>query len=285
MDPILWSNLLAEQNTKPRAKPLGADQRLLILKKLQGKLELNVLFEVFSREIEKQIDVSRLVWELDDTAMLVRRGPATDYRQSFLLRFNNNELGQLKYHTPYPLDKDEVNLLHTYHRLFAGPLTNAIEYRRVKNMALRDYLSGLSNRSCFEQDINHAIAMSERRNVGLVLAMFDLDNFKQVNDRFGHPDGDKVIRHFSLLLKKAVRNSDRCYRIGGDEFAVILQPATDQSAQHVINRVQQLMSSDHLLRTLKIGCSCGFSEHQKGDTTATLVERADRHLYQHKRNK
>ncbi len=162
---------------------------------------------------------------------------------------------------------------------------NAIEYRRVKNMALRDYLSGLGNRSCFEQDIQHAIAMSERRSVGLVLLMFDLDNFKQVNDRFGHLDGDKVIRRFATILKQAVRASDRCYRIGGDEFAVLLQPATDKSALHVAQRVQQLMHDDHTLRTLNIGSSCGFSEYQKGDTSTAIVDRADRQLYRHKRNK
>ncbi|PSW12634.1 GGDEF domain-containing protein [Photobacterium sanctipauli] len=284
MDPLLWNNILADDR-KPRTKPLGADQRLLILQKLQGKLDLSVLFEVFTREVEKQIDISRLVWEVEDTATLIRRGSATENRQTFILRFSNNELGKLQYCTPYPLDKDEVNLLHTYHRLFAGPLMNALEYRRVKNMALRDYLSGLGNRGCFEQDILHAIAISERRNVGLVLAMFDLDNFKQVNDRYGHPDGDKVIRHFGSLLKEAVRASDRCYRIGGDEFAVILQPATDKSAYHVAKRVEQLIANDRTLSALKIGCSYGFAQYQKGDTSSLLVDRADRSLYQHKRNK
>jgi len=284
MDPTLWNNIFAE-NSKPRTKPLGADQRLLILQKLQGKLDLGLLFEIFAREVEKQIDVSRLVWDLDETSTLIRRGQATQYRQGFILRFGENELGKLQYSTPYPLDKDEINLLHTYHRLFAGPLMNAIEYRRVKNMALRDYLSGLGNRSCFEQDIQHAIAMSERRSVGLVLLMFDLDNFKQVNDRFGHLDGDKVIRRFATILKQAVRASDRCYRIGGDEFAILLQPATDKSALHVAQRVQQLMHDDHTLRTLNIGSSCGFSEYQKGDTSTAIVDRADRQLYRHKRNK
>ncbi|MEJ2766662.1 GGDEF domain-containing protein [Photobacterium sp. MCCC 1A19761] len=282
MDPKVWSNIFAD-SSKPRTKPLGADQRLLILQKFQGKLDLGLIFEIFAREVEKQIDVSRMVWAFEETTSLVRRGQATPHRQTFVLRFGDNELGKLQYATPYPLDKDEISLLHTYHRLFAGPLANAIEYRRVKNMALRDYLSGLGNRSSFEQDIQHAIAMSERRNVGLVLMMFDLDNFKQVNDKYGHLDGDKVIRKFASLLKQAVRSSDRCYRIGGDEFAVLLQPATDQSAMHVSERVDQLMQEDPTLRNLRIGVSIGFAEYQKGDTSTTLVDRTDRQLYRHKR--
>ena len=286
MDPLHWNDKLADsQYAKPRTKPLGADQRLLLLQKLQGKLDINLLFDIFTKEVEKQIDISRLIWNSDNTTTLVRQGANSQFRQTFILRFNQQDLGKLQYHTPYALDKDEVNLLHTYHRLFAGPLACALEYRRVKNMALRDYLSGLGNRNSFEQDISHAIAMSERRNIGLVLAMFDLDNFKQVNDRFGHPDGDKVIRHFSLLLKKSVRATDRCYRIGGDEFAVLLQPATDASALHVIRRLDALMADDATLRTLKIGCSSGFSLYQKGDTSITLVDRADRHLYKQKRTR
>ncbi|ELR63614.1 diguanylate cyclase (GGDEF domain) with PAS/PAC sensor [Photobacterium marinum] len=284
MDQSLWNNIFAENN-KPRAKPLGADQRLLFLQKFQGKLDLGLLFEIFAREVEKQIDIIRLVWDLEETSTLIRRGKATDYRQAFILRLGENDLGKLQYSTPYPLDKDEINLLHTYHRLFAGPLMNAIEYRRVKNMALRDYLSGLGNRNSFEQDLQQAVALSERRNVGLALLMFDLDNFKQVNDRFGHLDGDKVIRRFSSILKQSVRTSDRCYRIGGDEFAILLQPATDESAIHVAKRVQLLMSEDQTLRTLQIGSSCGVSQYHKGDTPTVLIDRADRMLYRHKRKK
>ncbi|OAN13984.1 diguanylate cyclase [Photobacterium jeanii] len=282
MDPIHWNKLAAEPQ-KPRRKPLGADVRLLILQKMQGKLDLSLLFEIFAREIEKQIDVYRLVWELEGTTTLIRRGKATEHRQTFVLRFGENELGKLQYCTPYKLDKDEINLLHTYHRLFAGPLVNALEYRRVKNLALQDYLSNLGNRTSFEQDIRHAIALSERRNVGLVLLIFDLDNFKQVNDRFGHLDGDKVIRRFATILKDSVRATDRCYRLGGDEFTAILQPATAESAGKVASRIKQLMQQDQILCSLNISVSLGYSLYQKGDTSISLIDRADRQLYQHKR--
>ncbi|MGR5129576.1 GGDEF domain-containing protein [Photobacterium swingsii] len=284
MDPALWDKF-ADAPQKPRRKPLGADVRLLILQKLQGKLDLALLFEIFTREMEKQVDIHRLIWELEGTATLIRRGKATEFRQTFILRFGENELGKLQYCTPYKLDKDEINLLHTYHRLFAGPLANAIEYRRVKNLALQDYLSTLGNRTSFEQDIRHAIALSERRNVGLVLIIFDLDNFKQVNDRFGHLDGDKVIRRFATILKDAVRATDRCYRLGGDEFTALLQPATDESAGKVATRIQQLMKQDQTLRALNISVSLGYAHYQKGDTSISLIDRADRQLYQHKRQK
>ncbi|GAB6264189.1 GGDEF domain-containing protein [Photobacterium sp. R1] len=284
MDPIIWQKSLAD-SSPTRAKPLGADQRLLILQKLQGKPELSVLLEVFAMEVEKQIDVSRMLWRQDTTTTLVRHGPSTDNRQCFILRYADQPLGELQYDTPYALDQDEVNLLHTYHRLLAGPLFSAMEYRRVKEMAMRDHLSGLRNRSCLDQDILHAIAMSERRQVGLVLLLFDLDNFKQVNDKYGHLDGDNVIRRFASILKHSVRTSDRCYRMGGDEFVLLLQPASEQSAHKVIQRVMTRMTRDHTLRSLEIGTSIGASQYHQGDSPTSLLERADKALYQHKRSK
>ncbi len=284
MDPIIWHKKQTD-TCRTRAKPLGADQRLLILQKMQGKPELSVLLEVFALEVEKQIDISRMLWRHETTTTLIRHGQGTDNRQCFALRYADHSLGEIQYDTPYALDQDEINLLHTYHRLLAGPLFSAIEYRRIKEMAMRDHLSGLRNRSCLDQDILHAIAMSDRRQVGLVLLLFDLDNFKQVNDKYGHLDGDNVIRRFSSILKQSVRTSDRCYRMGGDEFVLLLQPASEQSARKVIHRVMTRIDQDHTLRSLDIGTSIGATPYRRGDTPISLLERADRQLYQHKRSK
>lgn len=265
-----------------RRVPLGADQRLMVLQKLQGRLEIDQLFEVFTRELEKQIDISRLIWEHDEISHIVRRGGGTDHRQTFALKFAQTSLGMLQYSTPYKLDEDEISLIHTYHRLLAGPLSNAIEFNRVRNLALLDTLTGLNNRTSFEQDLRQSIALTERRNNGLILMIFDMDNFKQVNDTYGHLDGDKVLRRFSLMLKQAIRASDRCYRLGGDEFAVLLTPATRESAQLVNDRLKQLISSDPLLTAHRISSSVGCAAYRQGDNAVSMFERADRGMYRNK---
>ncbi len=267
----------------PRVIPLGADQRLLILQKLQGKLEIEVLLEVYTKELEKHIDISRLIWEYNDTCSIVRRGISASCRQTFAVKFGDTPLGVLQYSTPYKLDRDEISMIHTFHRLIAGPLANAIEYSRVKSMALQDYLTGLGNRTSFEQDTNKSIAICERQDIGLVLIMFDMNNFKQVNDTYGHLDGDKVLRRFSQILKEAVRTTDTVYRLGGDEFAALLQPASEESAAVVLRRVQHLVKHDRMLTSYGIGSACGFAEYRKGDNLIALYERADRLLYKHKR--
>lgn len=267
----------------PRKIPLGADQRLLLLQKLQGLLDIKSLFDVYSRELEKQIDVTRVIWEHEDISNIIRRGDHSEYRQTFALKFNGKPLGVLQYSTPYKLDRDEISLLHTYHKLLAGPLNNAVEFTRIRNVALLDGLTGLHNRVSFEQDASHAIAVCERQNIGLVMMMFDMDNFKQVNDKYGHLDGDKVLRRFSLLVKEAIRGSDRCYRLGGDEFAVLLQPASSESVRKVTSRIEALVAKDNLLSAHNISASVGCAQYRKGDNMVSLYERADQSMYRQKR--
>ncbi|WP_028024326.1 GGDEF domain-containing protein [Enterovibrio calviensis] len=267
-----------------RRVPLGADQRLMVLQKLQGRLEIDQLFEVFTRELEKQIDINRLIWEHNDISHIVRRGGTSGFRQTFSVKYAQSPLGMLQYSTPYQLDADEISLIHTYHRLLAGPLSNAIEYNRVRNLAMLDGLTGLNNRISFEQDLRQSVALTERKNHGLILMIFDMDNFKQVNDTYGHLDGDKVLRRFSLLLNEAIRASDRCYRLGGDEFAVLLTPATKESAQLVNDRLKTLLAQDSLLTAHNISSSVGCSAYRKGDNITSMFERADRSMYRNKAN-
>nr|WP_086939053.1 GGDEF domain-containing protein [Thaumasiovibrio occultus] len=264
---------------------ITAEQRLNVLEKLQGKLDVNLLLDVFIRELEKQIDINRLVWDFDDTCSIVRRGSASEFRQTFALRYNSLSLGAMQYVTPYALDHDEIELIHQYHHLLTGPLMMAIEYQRVKSLALNDHLTGLGNRPSYDKDIDHAIALSQRHQDGLMLMTFDLDNFKQVNDQHGHTTGDYVLARFARLLKQAVRLSDRCYRLGGDEFVAIIQPTNVKSARIITQRLISLIEQDDLLPKYDVRTSFGYSYWQPGDDASELYQRSDQNLYQNKRFK
>lgn len=262
--------------------PLAIEQRLSVLQQLQGHLKIEALLNVFSIALEKQIDITRLIWDINGVSHIVRSGNAGAFHHTFTLKHAASSLGMLQYGTPYPLDADEINLIHAYHRLLIGPLQNAIEYRRVRDLALTDGLTGLNNRIRFEQDLNHAISLTKRNNQGLILMIFDMDNFKQVNDNYGHLEGDRVLRQFSTLLRNAIRTSDSAYRIGGDEFAVILSPATGGSAQWVNQRLNTLKTQAPLLQTYQITRSAGCAVYRSGDNITTMFERADHRMYHNK---
>lgn len=265
-----------------KSPPLGAQKRLHILQRFQGQLEMGSLFEIFTQELEKQIDITRLIWDHEGVSHIIRHGEPSAYRQTFSLTFATSHLGFLQYNTPYKLDEEEIDLTHIFHRLLAGSLYNAIEYNRVRNLSLLDGLTGLNNRSRFDQDLLLSISLNQRKNNGLILMIFDMDNFKQVNDRFGHLCGDKILCQFSYQLSEAIRMSDRCYRLGGDEFAAILAPATKGSAQHVNQRLKSLIANDPLLKFHNISSSAGCAFYRNGDDINSMFERADRGMYRNK---
>ncbi len=267
-----------------RRIPLSADQRLIILQKLQGQLEIDSLFKTFVKAIKKHIDISRLIWEHEGISHIVRQEGSSEFRQTFTLKFAQSTLGMLQYHTPYELDADEIGLLHSFHRLLAGPLHNAIEYNRVRSLSMQDTLTGLQNRNCFDHDLSNAIATENRVNNGLILMLFDLNDFKQINDKYGHLEGDKVLQQFGIELKKSIRNADNCYRLGGDEFTVLLSPANKKAARLVFSRLTANIENNLLLKKHNISCALGCAFFRQGDNYTTLFERADRNMYQFKRD-
>ena len=113
----------------------------------------------------------------------------------------------------------------------------------------------------------------------------DLDGFKQMNDRFGHAAGDEALQLFASVLSRALRKPDEAYRIGGDEFAVLLAEATEADARAVAARVQRLLSDavDDRLSALTASFGCASCPDDAGDAI-TLFRLADEALYEAKRS-
>lgn len=105
------------------------------------------------------------------------------------------------------------------------------ERQRYMYLAAHDPLTSLANRARFEEHLQHAMARSDRDKKTMALLIIDLDGFKQINDRFGHLAGDTVLKVISRRLEQAVRKSDTVSRIGGDEFAVILEDIREQNRE------------------------------------------------------
>jgi diguanylate cyclase (GGDEF)-like protein len=121
-----------------------------------------------------------------------------------------------------------------------GPLTRAQRelqerYETALADALRDPLTGLGNHRAFQEELDRQVAAAQRYGMPLALILLDLDEFKAINDGFGHARGDRVLGGFGRLLNGTVRRADRPFRIGGDEFAVIL-PHTDADGAVVVAR-------------------------------------------------
>ena len=162
-------------------------------------------------------------------------------------------------------------------------LENEIE--ELQKQSNIDPLTKLYNRKALEIDGRELFKHSDDRNLNIVALMIDADDFKKVNDTFGHVAGDKVLILLAKLFKSSIREYDRAYRYGGEEFLILFNRATKEEAAKVAERIMNAVRNNKLIyknQVIRITLSMGLTEHQKGDTIESLIERADAALYQAK---
>ncbi|MDX2493374.1 MAG: GGDEF domain-containing protein [Desulfuromusa sp.] len=161
---------------------------------------------------------------------------------------------------------------------------------RLKDLAYTDALTGLYNHRYFQDNLSSELSRASRYNSSLSLIIFDIDHFKRVNDTYGHPAGDQVLKEISKAVKKTVRPSDIVARYGGEEFAVIL-PETDITGVKVfagrlrrcVEGVITAADEQQIMVTISVGGTT-FSPEQPETSKDTLIQTADRGLYMSKEN-
>jgi len=182
------------------------------------------------------------------------------------------------------LDRDLLQLMALF---VAAALERAQHAERIEQLAFYDSLTGLPNRVLFNDRIRQTMGAAKRYNRGFAVMYLDLDEFKEINDRFGHPAGDLVLRAVADRLVETLRESDTVARFGGDEF-VILQPVVNGpgDAGDLARKIVAAMQSPLQIEDFEqvIHTSIGIALYpQDGKTTDELMDRADRALYGAKR--
>lgn len=164
-----------------------------------------------------------------------------------------------------------------------------VQRQDLRHLATRDDLTGLVNRRCFLETVEQALRRIERFPEPAALLYIDLDHFKTVNDRAGHAVGDRVLAAVAARLDQAVRGGDVVGRIGGDEFAVLIERmAAPGEAAVVARRIQESLGGTVEVdgRYWPIAASVGIAmAHSEGDSAAALLARADQAMYAAKRGR
>jgi diguanylate cyclase (GGDEF)-like protein len=164
--------------------------------------------------------------------------------------------------------------------LRAGPaIENARRFREARQLADLDALTGLHNRRYFHDTLAREVARAHRYDRNLALIIFDLDDFKAINDRIGHLAGDGVLAEAADRIREVVRSADIECRVGGDEFAVILPESTLADADQLYGRLQKAVSARPVGEAGPLTISAGVAELQPDDDAIAFFQRADHALY------
>jgi len=162
-------------------------------------------------------------------------------------------------------------------------LYDVTEQKKVEetltNLVARDKLTGLYNRYHLENYITAEIEEAERYDSNLSMLTVDLDHFKLVNYRWGHPIGDQVLKHTAHLLVEACRKSDVVFRVGGEEFMIVLPQTEIDGAMEVAEKVRSSIEKSIHPIVGKYTVSVGVAQRKPGETFRNIYQRADDALY------
>ncbi|MBI5640822.1 MAG: GGDEF domain-containing protein [Nitrospirae bacterium] len=159
---------------------------------------------------------------------------------------------------------------------------------RLRKLATRDLLTGVYNRNFFNETIVRDIQKAVRRHEKLSMIIIDIDNFKYINDTYGHLHGDGVLRECAGILKNCVRKSDFLCRFGGDEFIIVTPMNTCSGNEHLFGRINEsLQTWNETFATFdyRLSVSIGCAVWEEGKDIIEVLREADKKMYLHKQKK
>jgi diguanylate cyclase (GGDEF)-like protein len=175
-----------------------------------------------------------------------------------------------------------IILLNFLNSLIAIWLVYVYVRKKLEYQASYDSVTRLLNRYSYENEIEKEISRCKRYNRNMSLVLFDIDHFKDINDRHGHKRGDQVLSKLAKLVEKSVRKSDLVFRIGGEEFAIIIPETEADGASRMAEKIRREVENSSFQPVKQVTISLGVAELPGNTTHADLFRHADKALYQAK---
>ncbi len=176
-------------------------------------------------------------------------------------------------------DTTHANLLGIVSAQTSMTLERASYFQQQEDLARLDGLTGLYNHRMFQDSLREEIKRTRRYNHPCTLIMLDIDHFKKFNDTYGHPVGDEVLKMTATTIKTMIRATDRAFRYGGEEFAIMLPETKCDSGRVLAERLRQKVANTRSIQNLSVTISLGMTELNAPDTPESFIKRADTALY------
>jgi diguanylate cyclase (GGDEF)-like protein len=156
------------------------------------------------------------------------------------------------------------------------------QFKKIKAISFIDELTHINNRKSYNARMSELISLYKRYKTSFSMLIYDIDDFKHINDTYGHKIGDKVLVKMTDTIKPLIRKNDYYFRIGGEEFVIILSETSILEAKMVAEKIREEVSKLRIIENEMITISIGLSEVKEGDTEELLFKRVDALLYQSK---
>lgn len=253
-----------------------------LLEQLQTTLDLSKLLDIIAMEAARYINFCGLCFKSQVVSKTLRGSRKAKHERQFELKINDEFIGTLCYGIDNPISIIHYKDLQRIHEIILYPLKNALQYHQAIQLAMQDGLTGLGNRRYFDEQLKRAIHNAKRHHAQVGLVLGDLNKLKAINDSYGHHIGDKVLKQFASILRSCIRDSDSTFRFGGDEFAIIVENASEYALDIIQNRIDNALKNNVFLAKHQVTCSLGTTFMNRADNEQSLFERADQALYRQK---
>lgn len=252
---------------------------------LQTTLMLDELISIFQSQISQVLLFDSFHYLNKALNSQIDQGEQRHHRCHYKLEMNGEYLGDLTLTRRHKFTDSQVTLLEDMLCLLVYPLRNCLLYRQALASAMQDNLTGLGNRSAYEKCLQREIELAQRQQSPLSLIIIDIDNFKAINDAYGHSSGDRALKTLADTINQTLRRSDIAFRFGGEEFVLLLSNSDAEAARIVAERVRTAVA-ETLCHDGRHGfgftISLGIAQLAESEQSYHLFERADMALYQAK---
>ena len=284
----------AETSLMSLATSVAANTRTLktedvsnaLIRKLQTTLDTKDLIRWFVDGVIPLLGEIRAIFTSELVSVAVGPSRKTHHSVNYNLTLEGKSLGQIEFRRSVKFAESELSALESLLSCLVFPLRNSLQYQEAINAALSDALTGVGNKRSFDYQLHREVAQGRRYGSVLALIVFDIDHFKNINDTYGHNAGDAVLKQLTTVVEDNCRDTDMIFRMGGEEFSLLLSKTDIDGALVIAERVRQAIASTTFCydsQKISVTVSLGVACHEGNESRGSLLERADQALYSAKR--
>lgn len=262
-----------------------------LTRRLQTSLNISDIISMFADDIRSLVTFDQFVYtnedneDTEDNTSITIGGKSGTHSCQYNLEIDNDNLGAIRFSRRKRFIEEELAIIERMASTLVFPLRNAKLYQSALQSALRDDLTGCGNKRALDASLHREAELSRRHNTPLSIVMLDADHFKNINDTYGHIAGDTILKGLATTIKSCARQSDLCFRYGGEEFLVILDDTNATQALAIADRIRKTVEQhtfSHNGKIIPVTISLGTATFASDETLDHFKHRADQALYRAK---